>query len=317
MGHQDENNYYTLLGINRTADQKQIKGAYRARAKEVHPDLNPHDPEAEENFLKILTAYETLSNPVLKAEYDQTLNTTQSQEPPSSFSNPINQTPLRKGSLMSLFWNIRPSRRYSFDGVDFLIGSFLFFLTYLNISLYSLNLDHPNLYLGLLIFNIAAFILIPVFLEVGILLLQRTSGKNEIRRQLLFMDDNVIILFLFFLIGGLCHLFYFGLTQQYQFQYFIKGYYIGGTAIGYCAYYTSAIIRYLCDRFSFLLLPICLIPSCFFITSILGGAAVIWKIGLDEGAYRQVIMYCFVGGSLISCLLFLTLGSLRPSKNIY
>jgi DnaJ-class molecular chaperone len=61
-------NFYKLLGVDRKADPKKIKGAYRKAAKRYHPDISP---KSEEKFKEIQEAYETLSDPEKKALYDQ------------------------------------------------------------------------------------------------------------------------------------------------------------------------------------------------------------------------------------------------------
>ena len=50
--------FYTILGVSKSADVKQIKRAYRKLAKELHPDKNQGDPEAEERFQDLGAAYE-------------------------------------------------------------------------------------------------------------------------------------------------------------------------------------------------------------------------------------------------------------------
>lgn len=62
--------YYELLGIRRDATQDDVKRAYRKRARELHPDTNPDDPEAEAKFKEITRAYETLSDPERRRRYD-------------------------------------------------------------------------------------------------------------------------------------------------------------------------------------------------------------------------------------------------------
>ena len=63
--------YYEILGIDKSASAEQIKKAYRKKAIEFHPDKNPGNKEAEENFKLAAEAYEVLSDPDKKARYDQ------------------------------------------------------------------------------------------------------------------------------------------------------------------------------------------------------------------------------------------------------
>ncbi|HCR37602.1 MAG TPA: molecular chaperone DnaJ, partial [Opitutae bacterium] len=66
-----QEDYYKLLGVERDASSEQIKKAYRKKAIEFHPDKNPGDKEAEANFKKAAEAYEVLSDPQKKSQYDQ------------------------------------------------------------------------------------------------------------------------------------------------------------------------------------------------------------------------------------------------------
>jgi curved DNA-binding protein len=61
--------YYAILGVPRNATPEEIKEAYWRLAKEYHPDKNP-SPEAEERFKLINEAYQVLSDPAKRAEYD-------------------------------------------------------------------------------------------------------------------------------------------------------------------------------------------------------------------------------------------------------
>ena len=63
--------YYEVLGVSKDADEATIKKAYRQLAKKNHPDVNPGDKDAEERFKEINEAYQVLSNPQKRAEYDQ------------------------------------------------------------------------------------------------------------------------------------------------------------------------------------------------------------------------------------------------------
>ena len=62
--------FYTVLGVNKDADEKQIKSAYRKLALKYHPDKNPDDTEAEARFKEISEAYAVLSDQQKKMEYD-------------------------------------------------------------------------------------------------------------------------------------------------------------------------------------------------------------------------------------------------------
>jgi curved DNA-binding protein len=63
--------YYKILGVDRNANEKDIKRAYRKLAREFHPDVNPDDKAAEEKFKEINEAYEVLSDPEKRSKYDQ------------------------------------------------------------------------------------------------------------------------------------------------------------------------------------------------------------------------------------------------------
>ncbi|XP_060767353.1 dnaJ heat shock protein family (Hsp40) member A3b [Neoarius graeffei] len=66
----EQQDFYSVLGIPRTATQKEIKKAYYQLAKKYHPDTNPDDPEAKEKFAKLAEAYEVLSDEVKRKQYD-------------------------------------------------------------------------------------------------------------------------------------------------------------------------------------------------------------------------------------------------------
>ena len=63
-------NYYQTLGIPETASAEEIKAAYRKLAMKYHPDRNPGDPTAKESFKNITAAYDILSDPEKKRQYD-------------------------------------------------------------------------------------------------------------------------------------------------------------------------------------------------------------------------------------------------------
>ena len=63
--------YYEVLGVGRDAGDKEIKKAFRALAREIHPDVNADDPEAEAKFKEAAEAYEVLANSETRATYDR------------------------------------------------------------------------------------------------------------------------------------------------------------------------------------------------------------------------------------------------------
>jgi len=62
--------YYEILGVQRDANEAELKTAFRKLARELHPDVNDHDPEAEEKFKEAAEAYEVLSDPERRQAYD-------------------------------------------------------------------------------------------------------------------------------------------------------------------------------------------------------------------------------------------------------
>jgi curved DNA-binding protein len=66
----DFKDYYQILGVDRTASEKDIKSAFRKLARQYHPDHNPNDKAAEEKFKSLNEAYEVLSDPEKRKKYD-------------------------------------------------------------------------------------------------------------------------------------------------------------------------------------------------------------------------------------------------------
>jgi len=63
--------YYEILGVERDASEAEVKRSFRRLARELHPDVNAHDPEAEEKFKAAAEAYEVLSDPEQRQAYDR------------------------------------------------------------------------------------------------------------------------------------------------------------------------------------------------------------------------------------------------------
>ena len=67
----DYKDYYSILGVNKDADEKAIRKAYRKLARKYHPDVNPGNKEAEDKFKEINEANEVLSDPEKRKKYDE------------------------------------------------------------------------------------------------------------------------------------------------------------------------------------------------------------------------------------------------------
>jgi DnaJ-class molecular chaperone len=63
--------YYEVLGVERSASETDLKRSFRKLARELHPDVNAHDPGAEEKFKEAAEAYEVLSDPERRQVYDR------------------------------------------------------------------------------------------------------------------------------------------------------------------------------------------------------------------------------------------------------
>ena len=66
----NERDYYEVLGVSKTASEDEIKKAYRSLAKKYHPDVSK-EPNAEEKFKEVQKAYDCLSDPSKRENYDR------------------------------------------------------------------------------------------------------------------------------------------------------------------------------------------------------------------------------------------------------
>lgn len=63
--------YYKILGVDKNIPQKDVRDAYRKRAKQFHPDLHPNDPKAKAKFQALNEAYDVISDPEKRSKYDR------------------------------------------------------------------------------------------------------------------------------------------------------------------------------------------------------------------------------------------------------
>jgi curved DNA-binding protein CbpA len=119
-------NYYIVLGVSQDADPHTIRSAFRALVRQYHPDAG--DGSSAEKFRQILTAYETLNDPISRGHYDRELGTRRAPVAPP----PVRVEPLMRpfavepllGSPRAAVRRQRadgPVRSPGFDDVDALI----------------------------------------------------------------------------------------------------------------------------------------------------------------------------------------------------
>ena len=77
---------YKVLGLSKDASQDDIRKAHRKLVRKYHPDANPEEPRAEERFKEVQRAYEVLSNPEKRQEYDKRFRTSSRRTSPRGSS---------------------------------------------------------------------------------------------------------------------------------------------------------------------------------------------------------------------------------------
>jgi curved DNA-binding protein CbpA len=81
---QTDKDLYRLLELSKEASQDEIQQAHRKLVRKYHPDTNPDDPQAGERFKEIQRAYEVLSNPEKRREYDNRFRASSRESPDRS-----------------------------------------------------------------------------------------------------------------------------------------------------------------------------------------------------------------------------------------
>jgi len=96
-----QDDYYAILEVSRNATQKQVKQAFRRLSLSLHPDVNPDNPNAAEDFQKVHQAYETLNDNRLKGLYDSSLVKPRWVEP-KSFEEDFTYAPKKRRRIQIL-----------------------------------------------------------------------------------------------------------------------------------------------------------------------------------------------------------------------
>ncbi len=112
---QSTKDLYKLLGLSTEASQDDIRKAHRKLARQYHPDANPEDPRAEERFKEVQQAYEVLSNPQKRREYDQGLRATTSSASRRTTSRAARPTTARRRAARSSGGNTRGNTSSTID----------------------------------------------------------------------------------------------------------------------------------------------------------------------------------------------------------
>jgi len=117
--------FYEELAVARDASRDEIAAAYRARAKELHPDTRPVDADAASRFARVVTAYRVLSDPAERARYDESLR----RPPPAQAASAPPAAPPAKPRRLT-----RKGARWCAWGgaalavLGFVVGAFVFSL---------------------------------------------------------------------------------------------------------------------------------------------------------------------------------------------
>ncbi len=122
MGTANQKDYYQILGIDKSAGQKEVRQAYRRLAFQYHPDKNRDNPAASEKMKEINEAYAVLSNPVKRREYDS-LRERYGDLAYEQFRQTHSSEDIFRGSDINQIFN-EFARMYGFRSADDILGQF-------------------------------------------------------------------------------------------------------------------------------------------------------------------------------------------------
>jgi DnaJ-class molecular chaperone len=117
-----QRDYYQILGIEKDADQKQVKEAYRHLAFKYHPDRNQGNPKASEEMKSVNEAYAVLSDPAKRREYD-TLSYRFGSSAHTRFRSSYSEQDIFRGSDINHVFE-EMAKAFGFRGVDDIFREF-------------------------------------------------------------------------------------------------------------------------------------------------------------------------------------------------
>lgn len=159
-------NYYQILGVNNNASAEEIKSSYRKLAREYHPDV-AKTADAEEKFKEINRAYETLSDSLKRADYDQFLH----KETFVKTENAQDETVLDKSLITDAFLRIGTYVIF-FVGIAFVLEWFSWWLGFAEVKPFTWKVFLPGIIAGALFggfWGADANFKVETFLRTGIL----------------------------------------------------------------------------------------------------------------------------------------------------
>ncbi|QHL88224.1 DnaJ domain-containing protein [Nibribacter ruber] len=134
-------NYYHILGLAPSASASEIKAAYKRLALKYHPDRNPLNDRAEEQFKRVNEAYQILSDPRRKATYDLKRQYEKNYHQSQAYSNPRYHYTRPPAGMQERHYHQRPQRHSHFSKKDRLIALGLIVLLVLLLATIKLSWD--------------------------------------------------------------------------------------------------------------------------------------------------------------------------------